>query len=130
MNVEIVDFYPCIAIKKHSVIVGTIHVYLKDFDIDLRGIRVINLKNRYSIQLRCDCTTDTEDGSKVRYPIFSFQNKETGKDLMDSIRDELNIFFPKWCAKNQFNPDLKGVKGLDPMLKFDPKLSRSYVAKS
>ena len=45
MNVEIVEFYPLECKEENGIVAGTLHVYLIDLDVDLRGIYVTKNKN-------------------------------------------------------------------------------------
>jgi hypothetical protein len=86
MNIEIVGFY--LNLDKRKKIFGTFHVYLIDFDIDLRGIPVFKGKAGYIIHFPHSTGIDEETKKPVRYPIFSFSDPEKHKELLGDIRQK------------------------------------------
>jgi hypothetical protein len=86
MNIEVVEFYVVDTSEDNEILSGTLHVYLIDYDIDLRGIFVSKKKNYWHFTLPYKKAVDGETGAILRYPIFSFANLEKNKDLFTAIR--------------------------------------------
>lgn len=84
---EIVEFYKD-KIMKPGQISGTVHLYLCELDIDIRGIKVIISKNNRWTFLSPTRLTLDEDNKKIQYPIFSFTNHDKNKEMMDWLRTE------------------------------------------
>lgn len=102
MNIEIVECYP-IKLKKKADFAGSLHVYLIDYGIDLRGAIIIKNKNHWIIKMPYKTGIDQETGEYVSYPIFSFTDREKGKSLLNEIKKkaieyiEENILKEKVC---------------------------------
>jgi len=81
MKFEMVGFYP--SENKKSKLLGTLHIYIIDIELDVRGIQVFgNLKTMF-FQLPHFMAFD--DGQKVRYPHIRFTNNEKQKELMNFL---------------------------------------------
>lgn len=95
MKVEVVGYYPTVSKKKvKSPIIGTLHVYLVDEEIDLRGIHVIeNKRGKYFVRLPHQKNYDKDEKKMVEYPIFNFFNAEKNaafkKVLIDACQQYL-----------------------------------------
>ena len=107
MNIEIVEFYKNPIYKKGSYI-GTLHVYLTDFDMDLRGIKLFSKKGYIHINLPTGKTKDT-DGTWVMYTFISFTNKERCRELVSVIREAIPKFMKEWFKENPGEKKLKGA---------------------
>lgn len=84
MKIEIVEFYP---IKEEkNITTGTLHIYLCDYDIDLRGVFVSRKNNNWFFKL--PVKSAMEGGEKVQYPVFSFTNRDKYRELIDELRKE------------------------------------------
>jgi len=82
MQIEIVGFYPN-AKKSKGKGIGTLHVYLVDLDLDLRGVGVIKNGNTYHFIAPQRFTKDGTDG---RYPIFNFASIDKQKEFNKSLK--------------------------------------------
>lgn len=85
MKIEIVEFYPLhkLVRKKKSDYLGTLHIFIEDFEIDIRGIMVIIMSNgNWFFQLPSVKTLD-EDGKKVSFPVFSFLDYSKQRSILD-----------------------------------------------
>ena len=88
MIFEFVEFYETTEEKKKNSrnrCIGTVHIYIADFEMDIRGIRVI--KNGNCIFFACPhfFDIDKETGEKVRYPLIGFTNEKKQKELLDFL---------------------------------------------
>jgi hypothetical protein len=90
MRIEIIAFYPLN--KKNKKKVGTIHAYLPDVDIDVRGIGVFTgAKGNFFIQPPSMVGDD-----KIKYPCISFVNMKTQEDFIITLRKKCNFFLKTW----------------------------------
>ena len=83
-DLELVAFYPLY--KGKHVMQGTVHVYHKKFDLDLRGILYIKKEKEAYVFFPSKVTYDEEEKKEVRYPLISFTSKNTQQKLQDEIR--------------------------------------------
>lgn len=89
MNIEIVEFYP---IKKDNKrIQGTLHLYIEDWKMDLRGVWLCKFKNKslkemYMFRMPWKQTFD-ENGKEVRYPVIAFVDQTIEKQIFDFLHD-------------------------------------------
>lgn len=87
MNIEIVEFYSIEKDDNREILKGTLHVYLVDLGIDLRGIYVQKRKNYWRFDLPSRSGVDQETKQLVRYPCFSFMDKKKTDQLLSLIRE-------------------------------------------
>jgi hypothetical protein len=95
MEVEIVEFYKAEGGSKGFI--GTLHVYLPDLDIDLRGCPVFKKKDKYLIHLPGKQYID-ESGKAKRYPIVGFTKHETYDGLVKELNKVGNDFMKALVA--------------------------------
>ena len=93
MKIELVEIYKEKTLNKKFV--GTAHVYVIDYDFDLRGIGIFRKKNGYFCRLVDRFAIDPATKEKVRYPVFRFTNPEKHMELMNAICKEVQIHFAK-----------------------------------
>ena len=84
MKIEVIAFYPSVFKAKSSIMLGSMHVRLPDCDIDIRGIRVFQKKNRLLFFQNRGCYHD-EQGKIKHYPIFSFNSVEKNKEFVEAL---------------------------------------------
>lgn len=91
MQFELVEFYPITekSQAKDKNLLGTIHLYVIDYQFDLRGIRVIKRGKNILFFTPHVFGLDHETGEKIRYPVFSFTNKKDHEDMMDFLKKEV-----------------------------------------
>lgn len=88
MNIEVVEFYPIEKDDKKQSLKGSLHVYLIDLGLDLRGIFVLKKKDTWVFRLPYRKGIDSDTKQPVTYPIFSFMKPEMNKELMKAIREK------------------------------------------
>lgn len=93
MKVEIVGFYKNLDKKFKGY--GTIHAYLVDYDIDIRGIVVLKGGKGYFYKMPGRRTIDAESKEPVWYPYLAFSNTEKTQDMIQSIKSEADKFLKK-----------------------------------
>lgn len=101
MNIEIVGFYPSKKKKKENLIQGTLHIYLIDYEIDIRGIISCKNKKKWLFFLPNKFSLDNEENERVIYPIFSFSNIEKQKKLLDFLYKNAPEFIMKEIEKER-----------------------------
>lgn len=84
MNIEIVDFFPE-RITPNTVI-GTLHVYLPDYGVDLRGLLVHMTSTALHILAPTKTTYDIKEKKKCTYPIFEIMDIEKKKEFFDFVK--------------------------------------------
>lgn len=90
MKVEHVAFYPH-EVKNLKTYSGSLHVYLIDWDMDLRGIQCFVKKGQLHIKMPF-IKTSSSDGNGLNFPVVDFTNQDRKKNLMDSIKINLKAF--------------------------------------
>lgn len=85
LTVEIIANYPMkkLKINNAEVITGTLHIYLEDYDIDLRGIYYTVKNGKFFI--RYASKKGNMNGNLCDYLVFSFNSQEKQKELTKSI---------------------------------------------
>lgn len=86
MEIEIVEYYPEIATTKKKCKQGTMHVYIIDIGMDIRGIRWIKTKKQWIMLMPHMPALD--EGKRVFYPVISFTDIDKMKDLLTQIKQK------------------------------------------
>ena len=92
LRIEIVDFYE--TTRKKDFIEGTLHIYLIDYNIDLRGIYLKKDKKHWFLDFPYRKSIDKDTNKEVKYPVFSFTNIEL-KTFRSLVLKEAKDFFYK-----------------------------------
>ncbi len=87
MNIEVIEFYPNNN-PKYKTLLGTVHCYLPDLDVDLRGICVFKNKQYIIVRIPSGRGEDPETKKKISYPLFSFLNPEKTQQMIREIRQK------------------------------------------
>ena len=119
MKFEIVDFYPYLTnpkLKKSKTnyILGTVHVYWIDQEMDLRGIPCVISRSggiRYQLPFLLNFCPVSE--RIVRYPVFCFTNPQKNKELEDFLKKEATPLVEKYLKENpRLDKRLKKPQGM------------------
>lgn len=129
MDVEIVEFYPIT--KEEGRFAGSLHVYIIDLHIDLRGIYVTfdqKRETKWKFTFPWIKTVDFETKEEVKFPVIQFSDRKKNFALMKQIRyrgkpyiqknflgmdveeppkAEKKPFVKKPFVKRPFNPNFK-----------------------
>jgi hypothetical protein len=95
MNVEVVDFY---LIKRNDAagkLEGEIRIRLPDFGLHLLGIYVSKSKDFWFFKLPGGRGTHHQTGKSVRFPFFSFEDKDQHREFMNAVRLHGQAFIEK-----------------------------------
>jgi len=92
MKFELVEFYETTeenkAIKGQKCI-GTVHIYLIDCELDIRGINVTMNGKGVFFHIPHFWATDQETGKRIRYPLIHFTNDKTQKEMTDFLHKDV-----------------------------------------
>lgn len=92
MKIEFVEFYPYkpkVPNKHQKNNLGTVHIYLIEEELDIRGIMAMKAGKGIFFNLPHYVAIDEETGKPVRYPHIRFTNESKHKDLMDFLHNEV-----------------------------------------
>lgn len=92
MKFELVDFYPITDKNRGKAkknLLGTIHIYVIDFQIDIRGIRVVKNGKCIHFLMPHSFGIDHETGETVKYPIVRFTNQKDHDEMMNFLHNEV-----------------------------------------
>lgn len=95
---EIVEFYE--KEKTDKKITGTLHIYLIEEEIDIRGINVLIHKGKYFFFVPLKKDVD-ENGQTVFYPVFHYANQNKA----DKFKEELKRLGVEFLENNY--PDIR-----------------------
>ena len=102
MEIEIVEFYP---IKQEKwLTTGTLHVYIIDLGIDIRGIYVKKeiKKGKISWFFQEPFRFFQDDDKKIKVPFFSFMDKKKQREFISQIRKKGIKYISKQKASDLF----------------------------
>lgn len=83
MDIEVIEFYP--TKQTENEIIGSMHIYIIDLGIDLRGIHVVRKGKFWRIDMPSRFGIDEDTKQEVRFPVFSFSDLKKNKELRDLI---------------------------------------------
>lgn len=85
MNIELVEFYTLTRDDKNRILTGTLHIYFPEWDLDIRGIFLTKLKSHFFIKVPHRIAIDDDTKEEVRYPVFSFTQKDKQKAFVKRV---------------------------------------------
>lgn len=89
MNIEVINIYFYEKDIEKDLFLGTAHIRLTDYDIDLKGVYFKKRKDYWFVSLPSLISTHPETNKKVRYPFFSFPNREKNRDFELQVKQLL-----------------------------------------
>lgn len=95
MKIEIVDFYPYKTNKEGQYLQGNLRIYLIDQQMDILGVYVQKIKDKWFFRLPSGKGTDHETNKPVRFPLVSFTDRNKNKELMTAIRSKGKDYIQK-----------------------------------
>lgn len=107
-KVEVVEFYPNKNEKKKMF--GTLHVYLPDLDIDLRGCPVYKTKKTFIAEPPFLFGVHEDTQEACRFPIFNFCNSKTQAKFYDAFKKATLQYMFKKFSKKPFKRKNKCLK--------------------
>lgn len=93
MKFEIVEFYKFVPSPnkqpKKTIFYGTLHIFVIDYNLDIRGIKVFRKsRNSFFISFPDAYAYDPIEKKNVRYPIISFMKEEDKNEIMTFLKKE------------------------------------------
>lgn len=85
MKFEFVEFYPADENNKVKNFLGTVHIYVIDCELDIRGIRVTRQGKGMFFNFPHFKAIDSETKVEVRYPLIRWTNGSTQKEMIDFL---------------------------------------------
>jgi hypothetical protein len=101
MELEIVEFYPVKYSPKKNItqpekFIGTLHIYLPKFGMDIRGIAVFRKAKQFFFKLPSHRYVDDETKVRKTYPIINFIKKEDATLFCDLLKKLGNDYVKKF----------------------------------
>lgn len=100
MKIELIEFYPIEFQPAKNNIKGTLHVYLCDENMDLRGVYISKKKNTWYVHLPTSKGVD-DKGNEVRFPIINFLDDNKNKELIKTIKEQAKNFVENYINEFQ-----------------------------
>lgn len=97
--IEIVNFYIINREDSKQFMQGTLHVYLVDLEIDLRGVFVSKKKDFWHFSLPLQKALDSEKKTN-RYPVISFRDRDKTTQLLQAIREKGKPYIEEYLKTN------------------------------
>jgi hypothetical protein len=102
MKFELVGFYPITEKNRKANppnLIATIHLYVIDYKLDLRGIRLTRRGKRIFFVMPHIFGLDPETGEEVSYPMFRWTDPADHKAMLDFLIDEVKTVVLAEVAK-------------------------------
>lgn len=100
-KIEVVEFYPKPPSLKAKNLLGTMHVFLEEEKIDIRGIAVIKKKNNWAFLWPSFKGYDPDTQKEIRYPVFQFIDHEKQKAFTQEIKRKGMEYIKENFMKNR-----------------------------
>lgn len=118
MKLEIVEFYkfapnPERKDSDKCTMLGTLHVFLIDYNIDIRGIHVYKRKKGIFFMIPSQVSYDIEEKKNVKYPIINFIKAEEKKEFFDLLFKLAPKFIYEKERKEKYQTKRK-IPGIKP----------------
>ena len=94
MKIELVEFYE-ISKSKEKGLRGTVHVFLPELNMDIRGIDVIKLKGKVLVYFPTRKAIDQETKLPVRYPLINFIENAKNQEFRREVRKLVSAYLSK-----------------------------------
>lgn len=92
MKFEFIEFYETTDENKsrfNKKILGTVHIYAIDCELDIRGIRVFKQGKKIYFNFPHFNDIDSETGDKVSYPFIRFTSDKIHQEMMNFLKTEV-----------------------------------------
>lgn len=84
MKYEFVEFYQT---KKAKNFLGTVHIYMIDIQLDIRGIGVIKKGKNLFFSFPHFKAVNSDTNDVIQYPFIRFANDIAQKELIDFLKN-------------------------------------------
>ncbi len=89
MKFEFVEFYPAPSYNIKKDVVGTVHIYAIDCQMDIRGIVVIKRGKHLYFKFPHFHGEDPETKKRTIYPYIRFTDEKTHQELLDFLHTKV-----------------------------------------
>lgn len=100
VKIEIVEFYE--TKRKGEVVFGTAHIYIIDWEMDVRGVRIKKCKQhkrtRIYVGMPRIAGIDHETKKPIEYSAVDFTDKKKKSQFLDTIKQKMYDYFLKNAA--------------------------------
>lgn len=86
MKIEIIDFFFLKIDRKKRHFYGTMHVFLVDHEIEIRGIFVIYKKDKFIFEMPYRKGLDIKEDKMMKYPYLRFRSEEKNNSFFNQLR--------------------------------------------
>ena len=99
MDIEIIEYYPKKPDRKGNK-QGTLHVYLCDYDMDVRGCQVNFNGDKIYVRLPFFYQYDPDQERVVGYPMINLVDEKKHNELCKTVAVEGRKFVKNWYKQN------------------------------
>jgi hypothetical protein len=89
MKFELVEFYPAHKSHRNKSFLGSVHIYVIDFELDIRGILVFKRGKKPFFQKPYSVALDAETGERVRFPLVGWSNTSREAEMMEFLNTQV-----------------------------------------
>lgn len=107
MRIEIIKFYEINRQDEKQHLIGTLHIYLPEIGLNIKGITVFKKKAYWHFRLPSKRTFDQSSGKEVDYACILFDEKEKNEALLSFLKNEGRKFVEDYLASK---PETKKLK--------------------
>lgn len=112
MEIEIVEFYP--VEKQERRLLGSLHVYIIDLKLDIRGFRVIfdmDAQKRWKFVFPHISIFFPKEQKPETFPVVQFSDPQMNRDLIKQIRKKASEYIRKNFFDEGMELELKKIEG-------------------
>lgn len=93
-NIDLIEVYSYGFNKEKKFETGSVHIYVEDFDLDIRGLEYVR-KSKTKVRVRMPTRKgkDKTNGNVVLFPLLDFANRDTKKLFLNTCRKAIEEFF-------------------------------------
>jgi len=95
LKIEIVEMYPYERIDAKGVFKANMHVYVIDWDLDIRGFTFHRKGDKYKVFFPNNRNFDRDEQKMVRFPVLNFSRKEKNEIFIKVVVEEAKKYFIK-----------------------------------
>jgi hypothetical protein len=100
MKIEIVNYYPRWWDKEKMHSEGSLHIYVEDWKLDIRGIMVKWNGSSAYVRMPQMTSYDYEQKRKIAFPIVGFTDNNAMRSFIELIRQELKPYLEKYAPES------------------------------
>lgn len=101
MEIEVLNFYEIRRDDAKGHLVGTLHIRLKEFGMNIKSIWVNKRNNKYYIGFPSKTTFDHKTNKIVRYGVIMFDDPEKQAQILANIKIQGCEFIENYLKTNE-----------------------------